>query len=655
MIKHSFFTLLLFVATAATPQRISHEYLKYDWDTDPKLHELRGNETKEGTVILRDKRMHEFFYDIQGNLLLYTTHHRTIKVNSDKSIEENNKVYISASNVLEFVEVKARSLSKDGKVTVLNKTNIKDVDNLENSGPYKIFAFEGVEVGSEIEYLYTTKKYPNSYVGGGEFVQSDEIRHEVEISLICPDNLKFELKSYNGFSEFKDSRLDGDRRIYTAKMDTIPLLKSEKYAAYQANLMRVEYRLASNDDKKLFSYSIAADRYYSVITGLEKNHKKDVAKLLKKIKLDKKASTEIQIKQIESYVKQNFLVFDLGGSDLFSDVSQVIKGKIGSEVAMLKIYVELFRQAKLDAEVVFTTERGYKRFDANFESWAYLDKILLYFPAIDQFMAPGEKYTRTGFVPQDWTENDGLFVKPVEAGGVVMGVGKVKKIKTPGYKLSYDNIYADIKFDNDFTETTIHLKRTFTGYSSAGIQPLYTALPDDQRKGLVNDLMKIIAEDSKISDTVVSNYDEQSLFIKPFTIEGNVKTQSMFEKAGDKYLFKIGNVIGPQAELYQEEKRKTDVENEFNRGYYREITFTIPDGYKITNLSALNFNVACGDASNPEAEFKSSYTINGNKVKIVIDENYRQLILPITKFEDFRKVINAAADFNKVVLFLEKK
>jgi hypothetical protein len=52
--------------------------------------------------------------------------------------------------------------------------------------------------------------------------------------------------------------------------------------------------------------------------------------------------------------------------------------------------------------------------------------------------------------------------------------------------------------------------------------------------------------------------------------------------------------------------------------------------------------------------FVSDYTENGNEVKVKIDEYYKELYAPLHRYEDFRKVINAAADFNKVTLVLIK-
>ncbi len=52
--------------------------------------------------------------------------------------------------------------------------------------------------------------------------------------------------------------------------------------------------------------------------------------------------------------------------------------------------------------------------------------------------------------------------------------------------------------------------------------------------------------------------------------------------------------------------------------------------------------------------FVSGFTKEGNIVKIHVREEYRNIYYPVSQYEDFKKIINAAADFNKIVLVLEK-
>ena len=372
------------------------------------------------------------------------------------------------------------------------------------------------------------------------------------------------------------------------------------------------------------------------------------------MKIDKKWNDEQKIRAIESYVKTKFILKEEPDENL-QTMEPVLKNKVINRKGTILLLLELFRQAGIKYELVLTCDRNDRKFDGDFDTWNFFNKYLIYFPTVDDFIAPDEKDLRLGYVPPQYTNTKGLFISEISLGEISTGVAKIKDIPTKDYKHSFDNIYANIKFNDDFTETIMHVKREFGGYSQMVLQPEFGAITEEYKKQTIDALLKMAAEDSKITNGVASNYDEASILQKPFTVEGDVKSATLLDKAGAKYLFKIGNVIGVQSELYQEETRKTEVENEFNRSYIREMTIEIPDGYKISNPEAVNFEVYCGDKTNPDCQFVSAYKLDGNKLKIIIDEHYGKINFPVDQFESFRKVINAAADFNKVVLFIEKK
>ena len=86
----------------------------------------------------------------------------------------------------------------------------------------------------------------------------------------------------------------------------------------------------------------------------------------------------------------------------------------------------------------------------------------------------------------------------------------------------------------------------------------------------------------------------------------------------------------------------------------RIIEFTIPDGYTAKNLDDLTINEVYKDGESETMGFVSTYAIEGNKLKVTIKESYNRVFYPRQQYDHFKKVINAAADFNKVVLILSR-
>jgi hypothetical protein len=128
----------------------------------------------------------------------------------------------------------------------------------------------------------------------------------------------------------------------------------------------------------------------------------------------------------------------------------------------------------------------------------------------------------------------------------------------------------------------------------------------------------------------------------------------LLEFAGDKVIFKLGNVIGEQSELYDTKPRQNGVDVEFQHVYRRTLVINVPDGYHFKGLDDLKIHHEATTGDKATSYFTSDYTLSGNKLTVTITEMYGDITYPFEKYPEFAAVVNAAADFNKVTLLLEK-
>jgi hypothetical protein len=97
------------------------------------------------------------------------------------------------------------------------------------------------------------------------------------------------------------------------------------------------------------------------------------------------------------------------------------------------------------------------------------------------------------------------------------------------------------------------------------------------------------------------------------------------------------------------------VDISYAHSYNRTLTIIIPKGYHIKGLDKLNINHTFNNTSDkPSFGFVSSYTLEGDKLIITCKEYYNDLSYSVAQFEDFKRVINDAADFNKISILIEK-
>ena len=308
--KHLFLLIGIIIAYGACAQlhpSTSYpdpEYKNYHWDSNPVIHQLSPDEQKMGMVVIKDKRIIEY-YSQDGSIVMYVTRHMIIRVNSEKAIDEANTVYIATPDGVTLEDVQARSITKDGKVTALNPANIKDVDNYENMGHYKIFAIDGIELGSEVEYLYTVLK--PSQKSGTEYIRVNSLHKNFDVDIYSPPPFIFDTKSYNGFPEMEtDTVMTAKHHIYCRGID-IRGFDKEEYSEDNGALMRLEYKYAYNANgdpsERLDTWSDFCQNLYTVFNKELTKKDKDIAqKVIDTMKLTS-LSEEEKIRKIESAIK----------------------------------------------------------------------------------------------------------------------------------------------------------------------------------------------------------------------------------------------------------------------------------------------------------------------------------------------------------------
>ncbi len=626
----------------------AYETRSYDLGADTKHATLTAAEQKEPAVILLDKRVYEYLYDKKGDLELYYTAHRHVHINDAAYVDNYNRIYLPVSDPANLLSLRLRSVSKSGKVREMYKGDMKRIT--EEGNDYLILAIEGLEKDSELEYFYTTKRSVTYFIS--EWMQSGVYTRHSDFRVISPENLLFEMKSYNG-DVVKTDTVISDKNFITVTRDSTPVLDmEEKYIAGNANKIRVEFKLAKNTsggDMRLFTWADAGNRFYKIMHAEEKTARKEIEKLASTLELKKKKTPEEQIRTFENYMKTT--VNNKSDDDNLT-IASMLKKHYGSMNQITSLYILMFEYLNIPHEFVITTSRFNASFDPDFDTWNYLDVYLIYFPSTGKYLDPINYAYRYGLISYEYSGNNGLFIKKISIGDVSNGISSVKKIEATDFARNFDNMDVSISFENDMKETKIKMKRDFSGHSDNQIRAAYFYSDAENKEDIVDQLLESSVKDIKTKDAKLINYDlVKDDYDKPLVMESTVTTTALIENAADNVVFAIGMVIGTQLEMYQDHERQSPIDINYPHSYNRVLKVTVPEGYDVKGLEKLNMNIVYDDKG---IGFTSTYTMEGKLLTVTIKEWYKNIELPVSAYDDFKKVINAAADFNKIKLIFTK-
>jgi hypothetical protein len=630
----------------------SPAYLEYDkWETSPSIHKLLDPPALEyPAVVILHNRVIELSMQ-GGQAITFDSEHKIVHVNNDAGIERFNKVYIPLYGGRELVSIKVRSIDKDGKVTTFNSSNLKELKNVEGYGNFKIFAIEGLSKEGELEYAYTLRTSPQT--AGRVTFQQDIPVQEANLHIVFPERFSFLSKSYNGLPSMESSYLEGKRKALSVSKKDIPALIDEQYAAYKPNLMKVDFKLESNGyEVSLMSWGSISEK---LIRNLYDNGAESkVAKLIKLINVDGLEKVE-QVRKVERYIKTNFTVKE-GNSEAYENLKEIIANHVGNERGMVKLYMSIFHLLEIQNLLVFTCSRKEGFIDPLFANLSDLDEVLLYFPDNKSYLIPKLAYTRLGAAQSFVAGSNALFITyyfPSDKAEYLKYT--IKPIESLDYTLNNEGVRAQVTFSPDLSELDIEQENFWQGYRASFYRGIYYYRPEAKREEFFKDLILSGVDNYSIIKRTVEGEDIE-LSSKPenyLTVKTHYKVSSLVEKAGDDYLVSIGKIIGKQSELYQEKTRQMDIVFHEVSDYTHEIVLNIPPNYKCTGLESIKINNKVVQKGEDVMYFSSDYALEGNRLTIKVKEVYKVLDLPLSTYDEFRKMINSAADFSKVALVLQ--
>jgi hypothetical protein len=638
--------------TTANPGDITME----TWEPKPAVHALDKKYEKESAVILLDKVRMEYADGPKNKVELYRTMHRIIRVNDDKGIESFNRIYLGVSDNSDIIDIKGRTILPNGKVIEIDKQNIKDLKE-ENGNQYKIFAMEGLEKGCDVEYYYTYK-VPASYFGH-DIIQGAFPVVDARLEIRGPERLTFQMKGYNCLINTTDTVLHAVRSL-TAELGNVQGADEEKYAAYRANLARIEYKLsyntANNKDVRLFTWNELAKRVYGYYANCSDKEMKRVGDLISANKWDKLGTDREKIVAAENFIKKNFTAREDISDDNAENIEMIVKNRIANYKGIVRLYAAIYKKLDIQYQLVLACDRNDNVVDRAFENWNNADYFLFYFPVLGKYMAPTVITARYPWIDPYWGGGDALFCKGTTIGNFSTAIAEIKPVVLEDCSESYNRIDSKASLNASLDTLMVDMKQSYGGYSGSAYRAEFTFGSADDRKAALKSLVKFGTNSENIVTSEIENSDFESYSDnKPFAVHAVVKANELLEKAGSKLLVKIGDLIGPQAEMYQEKPRQFPIEVGYPHTLERTIEFTIPDGYSVKNPDDLNIHEVYQEDGKTTIGFASSYVVEKNVVKVHVMEEYRRIFYPLSEYEHFKKVINASADFNKIVLVLEKK
>lgn len=623
-------------------------YKSHDWDKNPTFYKLNEKDQKLPSVAIKEKYIIQYYMPsiLTKNIKLFETTHSIIRVNTKKGIELHNKVYIPTYNVVKIIDIKARVITPDGKIKILDKNNIKEIKNVKNYGNFKIFAIEGVTKNSQLEYIYTLQKNLSSV--GTVIAQKKYKVNECEIIIRRTVGVKIKVKSYNGFVTLQNEKVEGNKVAFRGVTKNIPAMIDEESATPDANRMKVSYFARPKgyfvDDTILWNnlennlrngyVTFKPKKYKVLVEDFKKYSNKNITTDAEKINL------------VCDYIHHNFQIMR-ERNETYNQLKNIIRSKQATEMGIIKVYSLLFNSLDIPFELVLTSNRFRHKFDSRFYSNLNIQEVLFYFPSEKKYIEPTYVNTYLDYAPYEYLNNEGLFISKSSR--------NFKLIETPPVQHTITNRKYFIKINTEIPLASVECNQKLSGYKGVNNRGAYKYFKKKDLSVFKNNTAAAGIDDVEFKSFTVKNEELINATKNiPFELNYTYSAESLIEEVGSNLILNIGKVIGPQNEFYQEVERVNPIEIRFPNEYQYTFTIEIPKGYKAVGLDIFKVSKIVGINGAEACKFISDYKIIDNKIIINATESYKVLKMSKDYYDGYKDVVNSAYDLSKKSILFEK-
>ncbi len=666
---------------------------------------------KDESIVVLAEKVKISFYG-KGALTSSLTYvHRKILLNDIAALEASSEYTFDKPNDANAMQLNI--IKTDGSIVKVDlKDAVKDERklkirsyNFSFSEEKQKIALKNLEVGDVLEYVGLFDKwqgnYQSTYYLASEYsIVSSKIVYEVE-----KDNFYVAYKMINDCPQFKTGKVknlitytleDTMRRSYEDELEDIPA-----YTEPHFKMRVIPNHLVGN-------YAFKYQKGKAKTTVTEIDLKQEALWMTENLE---GSSSEYYIDYIEKFgyrqTDAEFLksYFYYLRDRIYVETATFDATPQSRKLNLMNKMIRAANKWRIPYEIVFLKDKDEGRFsDILFEDELYCGVIFktpeeeVSFYSFHLFAHPNE-------MPSDFEGTEAYRVKI----GSSIAKTTVKKYQVPvtpnthntyftkmnaGFSGGIDSLKLDqhvvlkgyyrnnAKFDlvnrydyfNKYlkqltdekvlTDTNLHYyfitNKAYLDYDEPFIQSEEIRGRELFKKNQSNRLKRHFENDHKNESYTLLKYNQYQIISDSRPADSNwvewkedLVIGDVAAKIDDKLMvLEVGKIFSGMYQINNDKNREVRSKPfviKFNRTFTSELALTLPEGYKIKDLSQLNRTF-----ENSTGKFSTIASMQGNTLNIVLNKEYKANTYEKEKWPQYINFLDAAAGFNQVKIVLEK-
>ncbi|MDQ0108280.1 hypothetical protein J2T02_003408 [Chitinophaga terrae (ex Kim and Jung 2007)] len=642
-----FLTVGICIANITTAQ--INNYFPDTWKTQPESPRLTSDAPY---TVVDNKLVADFNVSAQDKAegcYQYKIAYKAIRINSQAGADSLHQLVLNFEPNDELRSMRVRAINQQGEITNL-ESKVRTV-RLPGNRRAVVIQDLSLPVGTMVEYEIVVRYLYNT--SGSEFLQTGLEAEHVDFRLTGPKNYTFRIQTTPGVPAIKDST-SGELQFHSISLNKVPAFISSDLFYTLPNLKRVDYAVVQaiekKDTLKATWQQYGEENYIPYVAVSPQEFKKLERELQRLTFLARPMAPAQRIYLLEQYIKSNFTLVFPDETGATQDISWILSNKKADETGMIRLLNASYYLMNIPTQILFTGSRDSIPVTPEIPLRGVAKNVLLYFPTLNQALAPTEMLTRFPCYPSKWSGITALRCRDTLVGSQSKVLTDF--ITTPVVPYSFSNVTLEASL-SDVQNPVWQVTQSFGGYPSSNIKTAFTKAGDVQetRNSLLNSLLPFQAGERRASNVAIENevFTPYTLE-KPVVLKSSLATPALVKTSPQEIRLRIGDLLGGTIPT------ETDIPTnnypiQISFPYYQEkrINITVPSGFKLANSG--NWNATIDD---PALSYRIKCDQNGQQLTIFIIEWYKQNDLSGNSKLKFKAVQEKIRQIQKLEMVLTK-